>query len=275
MLLSLSLQPQVLRTQLAAAFLELSSLELCWQLGQKSDTPGTAFFIGYQAAMRCLDPSLPTDIWAAFAVSEKGVRNPYECQTLFDPEIGLLQGQKSHLMLASRGLDKAYVLAKLKNVTPVELILVEVDAAVLQTEPAVEQPFMVDVPHQAVSFSVRLADSVVFCKDAHQQANKPFRYWEDVHIALSLAGWLQAQLAIASKELERKALALIQAFKENPNTYSLHTLELVEEVINCAQKDSKVLIGTSARVWQRDSLLLKFSQPIRDKVRKSLLTAKG
>ncbi len=275
MVLSLSKRPQALRNQLATAFSLSSSADLSWQLGQLSDTPSTAFFIGYQAAMRCLDPSLPVGKWAAFLVSEKGVRNPFESRTVYDPSTSFLEGEKSHVMLAPSGLDVAYVLARKLVSSPVELVLLKIDAVSLQVGPINSQPFLLEVPHYPVKFSVILSSSAHFCDDAHQQANKPFRYWEDVHTALSLSGWLQAQLRLASKELEQTASALIQAFKESPHAYELTTLTLVEQLINKAQYESVNLADNYKEIWVRDTLLLKFSQAIRDKIRQNLLRVKG
>src|SRR5690606_42155404 len=103
-LLSLS-QPQLLRQQLAAAFTQLPTVQLAWQLGQQADTPGTAFFIGYQAAMRCLDKQLPSDCWAAFCISERGVRDPRQMHTVINTDSGLRQGQKSHVVLPVQVLN--------------------------------------------------------------------------------------------------------------------------------------------------------------------------
>src|SRR5690606_26242148 len=71
-------QWQPLRAALATSLQSLSTPQLCWQLGQQCESPGTAFFVGYQAAMRCLDPALPATMVAAFCISERGVRNPWQ-----------------------------------------------------------------------------------------------------------------------------------------------------------------------------------------------------
>lgn len=275
MILSLSEQPQVLRTELAAAFSLNSGVDLSWQLGQLSDTLSTAFFIGYQAAMRCLDPNLPTHEWAAFAVSEKGVRNPFASQTIYDSATGLLEGSKSHVMLVSSGLDTAYVLAKKAGSIPVELVVLQVKASDLRAGPANPQPFLLEVPHCSVGFSTTLPKTALFCEDAHQQANKPFRYWEDVHTTLSLAGWLQAHLPTTSEALEQAVAELAQAFKKAPAAYSLTTLTLVEQLIESAQLEASKLAHEPKKLWLRDTQLLRFSQAIRNKIRQSLLKSES
>lgn len=268
--LSLSQQPHVLRTQLAAAFPLSSTVELSWRLGQNTDTPSTAFFIAYQAAMRCLDPSLANDEWSAFLVSEKGVRNPFECRTQYNTETRLLVGEKSHVMLANAGLDSVYVLAKKEDVLPVELLLLKADTACLQVEPAAKQPFMLDVPHHAVRFSTTLSASAFCLEQAHQQANKPFRYWEDVHVAIALSGWLQTHIATPSSELEQAVLVLMQVFKQNPKAYHLTALDTLEALLDVMYSVATGLPSPQQGLWERDSLLFKLSQFIRDKIRQSL-----
>lgn len=270
MTLSLSQQPQALRRQLAAAFPLHSTIDLSWRLGQRADTPSTAFFIAYQAAMRCLVPSLAASEWAAFLVSEKGARNPYECHTRYNTETGLLVGEKSHVMLAASGLDTAYILAKKKNTLPVELLLLKTDASDLQVSTAVKQPFMLDVPHYAVSFSIMLPATALYLTNAHPQANKPFRYWEDVHVAIALAGWLQANTAVASLALEQAVLTLMQEFKQSPGAYCLKALNALEALLDQFEGVALGLPEQQRTLWQRDSMLFKLSQFIRDKVRFSL-----
>lgn len=270
MRLSLKQQPQVLRSELAAALSVFPSVELCWALGKQADTPSTAFFIGYQAALRCLDPSLPPQEWSAFLVSEQGVRNPYASHSTYDPATGRLQGEKSHAMLVGEGLDSAYVLAKKQDSAPVELVLLKIEAASLQAGPLKAQPFLKDVAHYPVRFSVVLSSAALVSEEAHQEANKPFRYWEDVHVTLSLAGWLQAQLKTGNKELERAATDLMAAFKQSPSAYTLTTLAWVEELVGKAQAASEHLPPEAKKAWQQDSQLLTLSQAIRHKVRQSL-----
>ena len=270
MTLSVSNQPQVLRQQLAAAFVQYSTPELSWRLGQLADTPSTAFFIGYQAAMRCIDSSLKNDAWAAFAVSERGIKNPYESRTTYYPDTGELIGEKSHVMLANNGLDTVYVLAKLASTAPVKLVLVAIDASALEVYPAKEQPLMQDVHHHAVCFSTQVTPDALLIHDAHNTINKPFRCWEDVHIGLALAGWLYRQLEQESEQLIQCVEQLIHAFQECQGGYTLVLLDAVEQLIHIAQKESSGLTGERSKLWKRDSMLLVFSQRIRNKIREKL-----
>lgn len=270
MTLSVSNQPQVLRQQLAAAFSQYSTSELSWQLGQLSDTPSTAFFIGYQAAMRCIDSSLPKESWAAFAVSEKGIKNPYESRSTYYPDTGELIGEKSHVMLANSGLNRVYVLAKQAKSNPVDLVLVAIESSALNVYPAKEQPLMQDVHHHAVCFSTQVTPDALLIHDAHNAINKPFRCWEDVHIGLALAGWLYHQLEQKSEQLKHDAEQLIEAFQANQSGYNLVLLNAVEQLIKTAQKESAGLSGESSKLWKRDSMLLVFSQRIRNKIREKL-----
>ncbi|QQD23432.1 hypothetical protein GJQ55_02565 [Venatoribacter cucullus] len=259
-------QPQLLRQQLAAAFTQLPTVQLAWQLGQRADTPGTAFFIGYQAAMRCLDKQLPPDCWAAFCISERGVRDPRQMHTTFNTDSGLLQGQKSHVMLAGQGLDRLCVVAR-----PAEagenLLALWLDATQVSVLPANPQPFLPDLPHVPVSFATRLPATALFSHDAHRHCNKPFRYWEDVHLALALAGWLQQQVVVN----ELQVAEVQERFERQPGYYDLVALDAVEALLAHLAQAAVGLPAEAAAQWQRDTVLLQFTAPVRSKIRQRLL----
>lgn len=268
-LLSLSQRPQALRTALAVRLQEQPGTTLCWQAGQQADTPGTAFFIGYQTALRCLDPALPPDVWAAFCVSEQGVRDPFALTTAYHPADGWLTGRKSHVMLPGRGLDRLYIVAREQGSEPVELLLLRLDAGAVDVEVGKAQPFLPDVPHQPVHFACTVAADAVLLRDAHRRANKPFRYWEDVHVTLAQAGWLAARLPA------KDALALLVAelqthFAQHPVAYCLAGLDAVERLQARMLTVTSQLTAADAAVWQRDSVLLRLTQPLRDQIRARL-----
>lgn len=259
------IQPAQLRQQLAAAFTELPTVQLAWQLGQQADTPGTAFFIGYQAAMRCLDKQLPPDCWAAFAISERGVRDPRQMHTTFNTDSGRLQGQKSHVMLAGQGLDRVCIVAR-PAAAGENLLALWLDASQLTMLPANPQPFLPDLPHVPVSFDTRLPASALFSTDAHRHCNKPFRYWEDVHLTLALAGWLQSQVAVDVALVD----AVQQAFARQPGYYDLAALDAVEALMAHLAQVAVGLSPAAAAQWQRDTVLLQFTAPLRAKIRQRL-----
>ena len=262
-----------LRAALAWALAEQPDTALlCWQQGQQVDNLSTAFFVGYQAAMRCLDPVLPAFHWAALAISEKGIKSPFQCLTSFDAQSGALVGAKSHIMLADDGLDSLYVLAHLAQIEPVQLVLVQLPASAVQIEHRPAQPFLLDVPHYAVSFNALVQPEALYCVDAHQRANKPFRYWEDVHVVLAMAGWLQSQLFTVNHELTEQAQRLIAAFREEPRHYHLAALDEFENMLALLARLVSQLSDEQQQQWQQDTLLLKMTAPLRQQIRAKLLS---
>lgn len=262
--ISLTNAPDAVRSSLGHWLSELSTTQAAWVAGQCSDTPGTAFFCGYQAAMRCLDPSLQPSLWAAFCISEKGLKSLKEMSCNLDAQ-GFLSGQKSHAMLAGQGLDLCYVVAR----SGAELVCLQVD---MQT-PGVEigqagkpQPFMPDLPHLPLVFT--LVSGHFFSSEADERLNKPFRYWEDVHGLLALAGWMASWLREGQNpELVEAAERLQQIFTATPGGYCVLALDAVDLLFNLMEKAAGGMPEPQRLLWQRDRMLLVFTQPLRQKIR--------
>lgn len=270
--LSLEQDAAQLRRELANSFCTLTSIEVAWQYGQRAATPGTAFFCGYQAAMRQLDPQLAADAWAAFCISEAGLRSLRQMQTRFDAQTSCLNGEKSHVMLANRGLDLLYVVAACDD----DLLCVQVAADATGIEVLAarkEQPFLADVPHTPVRFTNVNITSAYRCHDAHRQLNKPFRYWEDVHVALAFSGWLLANTHSGGEGEQLLAAAghLADIFSASPQHYSLAALDALEEVLTCQEVLQPQLPDDLRPLWLRDRMLLQLATPLRVRIRASLL----
>lgn len=257
--------------QTAAQAFRLPSTQAAWQLGLASESPSCAFFCGYQAAIRCLDPSLPPAHWGAFAISESGVKTPWQMHSRFCPQSGQLSGKKSYVMLAKEGLDALYVVASEPQDDKTELWLLRLTGSLLSSLdvlPAKAVQFMPELPHYAVRFDLVVPKDGVLTQDAHRRANKPFRYWEDVHVALALAGWLSTQ---TGSGLEKEAQVLEHAFLQEPAHYHLAALDAVETLLAKMAKQAQCLPENWQSQWQRDVMLLKFGEPVRQKIRTQLL----
>lgn len=273
------MQPhEPLRKALARAFLQHSTTDLCWLLGAQAETPGVAFFIAYQAALRCLDPSLPNTDWGAFCVSEKGVRSPFLITTEYQPVTGQLKGQKSFVMQAGQGLNVYYILAKRADSNPVKLCLLKLKEddflnGQIQFLEAAAQPFMVDVPHRPMQFDLQISPSCLFLEDAHEKANKPFRYWEDVHVFIALAAWLQSRLLKVDERLELAVQQLQEQFARQPAYYTLAALDAFDAGLGLLSELAAQLPAQWQRIWQRDAMLLQLTAPLRSKIRTGLVKA--
>lgn len=264
-MLSLSVS-QLLRDELARSLQSQTTVALCWQLGRQASTPSTAFFIGYQAAIRCLDLSLPTDEWAAVAISETGVKSLFEIKTTYQSQ--RLVGNKSHVMLANSGVDQIYVLARATE----DLALLKIAASQVEVIGQNRQMIMPEVPHYQIAFDLEIQPAQVFCVNAHEAVNKPFRYWEDVHVSIAMAGWLQAKLKANNEGLEVAVQQLSREFIQHSQYFSLESLIALEQLLAFMEKTAENLQGEDKIAWQRDAMLLKFTQPIRDKIKNKLLS---
>lgn len=259
-----------LKQVLALGLSQHSSIDVAWQLGRQADSPSTAFFIAYQCALRKLDPQLKPHEWAALAVSERGVKSPYDLRTTYSRTTKWLAGEKSYLLWPSLGLDWLYLLAK-ENEELVALRLTKAQIAQLQRVAQSPAPIMPELPHYALSFALSIPAQQLFSQAAHREINKPFRYFEDVHVALALAAWLVAQQP--SFDLERNAQALQTAFLRAPAYYSLESLAALEHLLQAMDQAAQGLTGEAQRAWRRDSQLFKFTAGIRNKIKAQLLNS--
>ena len=266
--LDLAADPADVRLRLARLLQSTPLLTAAWRAGVQSATPGTAFFCGYQVAMRQLDAGLAPDQWAAFCISERGLRSLRDMSSEIRDD-GRLYGAKSHVMLAGSGLDRLYVVARDGG----ELICVPVHSGSDGLSVAAAgkvQPFLPDVPHFPVTFDGVITDGI-FCRDTNERLNKPFRYWEDVCVLLAQAGWITVQSAAEEQAtVQRAAERLATAFTQQPEHYHLPALDAVEHLLEVLDDQAAGLPQAARGQWQRDRALMVLAQPLRDRVRSRL-----
>ncbi len=256
-----------LKQALAQALASTPTPMVAWQLGQLCDTPSCAFFVGYQCALRHLDPSLSPSEWAAFAVSEKGVKSPYEMHSTYHSTHKQLQGEKSYLPWPPSGLDWLYLMLR-EGEDLVVLRLPKEVIARLELKAPSAAPLMPELPHRAFRFDLTLPHHYLYCRNAQQQVNKPFRYFEDVHVTLALAGWLSR---VAQQNLNAQVQALQAAFTAAPRYFTLESMQALEDLLQVLEQAAQALPQPERQDWQRDSQLLKFTAVIRQKIKAQLL----
>ena len=261
-----------LRQALAQNLTRHNSTECCWRLSQHTDSPSCAFFIGYQTALRHLNPQLSPTTWAAFVASERGIYNPFDYQTQYSPDTQTLQGHKSHIPLLGQGMDELYILATLADTHPVELVLIKVDASAVCHQEQVQQSFLQQVPHFQAAIHCQVSAKNLLFDNAHQRANKPFRYWEDIHITLALAAWFSANIQepSAQEALHQAAHTLEHHFWQQPYYYILPTLDACEHLIHLMDKHTKQLPDSLQQQWQIDAHLFKLLTPLKQRIRRTL-----
>jgi len=243
--------------------------------GYLSDTLSTAFFFGYQCAVRRLDPVLENYQFAAFAASEKGIRSSrdFETSVIQRGEDQIVCGTKSHVMLLERELlDAVYVLANNQDSQLVCLKVLTSDEGFTPQNSTKEQTFLKDVLHTPVVFDHCACEPGYYLADAHQRAFKPFRYWEDVMVSLSYAGWLIRTLSDAhsTSMLTDSASTLIESYNESPDYFSQSSLSLINKLATEMKLVSKELPSSFRQEWQQDSALLMLGAVAREKVKAKL-----
>ena len=268
----------IFRQQLAFGFQHYSTTYNALYLGAQAATPGMAFLGGYQNAIRCLDHKCPNDELAAFCVSEKGVRKPWDMQTrvVLSDDDYVLEGQKGYVMLLPGELDRMYVIAK-NNDNQLRCLYVQTDADGISTTDVLAAPFVEDIPHSGVRFDdVKIPAMQVFGIDGHQQANKPFRYWEDMHVALSMMGWMSRALLEKGESFDELVdmieliCQLIEQYEEYPDYYSLKGILLLDQSHEVMDRYAKYLSENSKSLWLKDRLLLQMGQKIRHMVKSKI-----
>lgn len=273
------------RRQLTLGLQQNSSTLNSVFLGGQSATPGMAFLSGYQNAIRCLDRECPDDLLAAFCVSEKGVKKPWDMLTRLtlvssdsdsNAKSYQLSGKKGYVMLLPDDLDRLYVITKNEAEQLRCVYLSSKATGVSITEP-LKAPFIQDIPHSGVGFSnVSIEETQLMDIDGHQEANKPFRYWEDVHVTLAMMAWMLRGIADAKDHSNTEMLflhmkQLVVLFEESPEYYSLESFSILDDCQNALEHCSKMLPENLNIQWKTDRALLQMGQKIRQLVKSKML----
>jgi len=273
--------PYTLRLSLARLLRTEDRARVALLAGLRADTPGTAFLAAYQVAMRFVDPDLAPEQWAAFCVSEKGVRSLSSMATTLTQDT--LNGLKSHALLAGHGVDWLYVVARhsMPDSASDPSGRSDKDAAltcvrVAPSRDGIEliassgrQPFVPDVPHAAVRFQSVVIDPGYRVDEAHPRLNRPFRYHEDMLVLIALSGWVIRQLPAASvnPQLQASLAQVIADYRPESLGYDLADLDNFEQLAAQLVQASTALSGAAAQQWQRDKTLLMMGQPAREVLR--------
>jgi len=274
---------EIFRQKMATAFADNASITSNLQysaflLGAQSATPGMAFLSGYQSALRCLDTQCPTDQFAAFCVSEKGIKKPWDMETHLQLSASgwRLNGRKGFVMLLPDKIDRLYVVAKGDN-DSLNCVRLAAAAKGVSVAESLNAPFIQDIPHAGIVFDeVMIADDDLLTIDAHQQANKPFRYWEDIHVAIAMSAWMLRHLTEDSAFLVNKELMLtlicelMACFEQQSHYYSLAGLDALDECHQLLDKLSENLPDEALSIWKKDRLLLQMGLKIRHQIRLKL-----
>ena len=270
-----------------AALLErlgaVSPFELAVLGGRAMATPGLAFLVGYQAALRVLWPSAPASLGALCATERRSVR-PADMHTRLE---GLrLTGSKDFV---TAGLDAEWLLVAARSELPGEAVRLQL-AVVYPGEPGVALealptlPLMPEVGHGRLL--LKDAACELLAGDGWDAYVKPFRSLEDLYVLAALVAWLHgvAQECGWPQDLRLRLVSLLAGCAEGSrqcaDSVAGHLLlgGLFAQFHSLRGEIDKALKAGPehwAQLWQRDQGLLALASAAREKRLGKAWTAAG
>lgn len=173
--------------------------------GMLADRVAYAFAAGYQAAIRCLVPSLPQDCRVSLSVTEEGGGHPRAVKATLrlacgggDPagETWLLSGHKKWATLSVDG-DIVLVAASTgvgaDGRNRLRIVQIALDSPGVTVTPMPAPPFAPEITHGEIHFhDVQVASDNILPGDGYGLYVKPFRTVEDIHVAAGILGHILA-----------------------------------------------------------------------------------
>lgn len=205
----------------------VTPFELAVAGGRRMATPGRAFLVGYQAALRMLWPSAPLSLGALCATEQRSLR-PADMHTrLADLR---LSGRKDFV---TAGDAADWLLVAARSEEPGETPRLSL-AVVYPGEPGVKVeklpalPLMPDISHGRLHLDGALCE--LLAGDGWDAYVKPFRTLEDVYVLSAMTAWLYGvgQDSDWPQTLQLRLLALLagcaEASRQPPNHPAGHVL---------------------------------------------------
>ncbi|WP_350598479.1 acyl-CoA dehydrogenase family protein [Pseudomonas sp. 65/3-MNA-CIBAN-0223] len=251
----------------------VTPFELAVAGGRLMATPGLAFLVGYQAALRMLWPSAPLSLGAMCATEQRSLRVADMQTRLGDLR---LSGRKD-FVTAGNAAD--WLLVAARSEQPGEAPRLSL-AVVYPGEPGVSLehlpsiPLMPDISH--CRLVLENAQCELLAGDGWDAYVKPFRTLEDIYVLSAMTAWLYGigQDSDWPRSLQLRLLALLagcaEVSRQAPNNPAGHVL--LGGLF--AQFDGlKVEIGLAladgpphwAAMWQRDQAVMDLAAVARGK----------
>lgn len=250
---------------------------------------------GYQAALRCLRPSLPPAAFAALLLSEGRRQRPEELQTVLRPLPDgryRLDGEKSYVTGATAA-DPLLVVARLATDdhddaqagTRAVLLALPPDLPGVTVTPRPAMGLLDALPHGRAQFTAVTVDAA--CRvpgDGWRDHGRPFRTHEDIHVQAAVAAHLAAEALRAGWPAPLQATLLgclarladcAQRDAMAPATHLL-LAAAEQELQQVTVAVSGLLAGRDdafARDWQANQALLALAAPARTKRLEKALAA--
>ncbi|MDR9864441.1 MULTISPECIES: acyl-CoA dehydrogenase family protein [Pseudomonas] len=251
----------------------VTPFELAVAGGRRMATPGLAFLVGYQAALRMLWPSAPLSLGALCATEQRSLR-PADMQTrLTDLR---LSGRKDFV---TAGDAADWLLIAARGELPGEAPRLSL-AVVYPGEPGVTVeklpalPLMPDISHGRLHLDSALCE--LLAGDGWDAYVKPFRTLEDVYVLSAMTAWLYGvgQDSDWPQALQLRLLALLagcaEMSRQSPNNPAGHVLlgGLFAQFDSLKPEIDQALAGGSpewAAMWQRDQSVMQLASGARAK----------
>ena len=251
----------------------VTPFELAVAGGRRMATPGLAFLVGYQAALRMLWPSAPLSLGALCATEQRSLR-PSDMQTrLTDLR---LSGAKD-FVTAGDAADWLLIAARSEEAGATPRLSL---AVVYPGEPGVTVakmpalPLMPDISHGRLHLDGALCE--LLAGDGWDAYVKPFRTLEDVYVLSAMTAWLYGvgQDSDWPQTLQLRLLALLagcaEMSRQPPNNPAGHVLLgglfAQFDALN-TEIDQALSEGDPqwAQMWQRDQAVMQLASGARAK----------
>jgi hypothetical protein len=247
--------------------------------GLAADGMGWAFAGGYEAALARLDPQgMRGDVLGSLCATEEGGGHPRAIRTSLAPsaEAFRLSGHKSWVTLGDEAdvlLVVASVGADSEGRNRLRVIRVPARREGIVVSEAAATPFVPEVAHASATFvDVVIHPNELLPGDGYDDALKPFRTIEDVHVMAAVLGWAigVGRASAWPRTWIDEALALVATFRavsdEPPLAPETHVTlagaqSLARRLLGEAPW-SRCDEGTRSK-WERDRPLLEVASKVR------------
>ncbi|MCY1403584.1 hypothetical protein D3C76_629310 [compost metagenome] len=251
----------------------VTPFELAVLGGKAATTPGLAFLVGYQAALRVLWPSAPASLGALCATEQRSVR-PADMQTRLEDL--RLSGRKD-FVTAGTAADWLLVAARCEPVgdsPQLSLTVVYPGEPGVRLEALPVLPLMPDIGHARLFLDGALCERLA--GDGWDAYVKPFRTLEDLYVLSALCAWLYGvgQQAGWPQALQLRLIGLLGGCAEccrqcadAPTTHLLLGGLFAQFATLKQELDAAFASGQPewAMLWQRDQSVLEIAGAARGK----------
>lgn len=251
----------------------VTPFELAVVGGRLMATPGLAFLVGYQAALRMLWPSAPLSLGALCATEQRSLRVADMQTRLRDLR---LSGRKD-FVTAGDAADWMLVAARSEEpgeVPRLNLAVVYPGEPGVRLEKLAPMPLMPDIGHGRLFLDNALCE--LLAGDGWDAYVKPFRTLEDIYVLSAMTAWLfgVGQDSDWPQTLQLRLLALLagcaEVSRQAPNNPVGHVLlgglfaqfDGLKAEVNQALDDGP---PQWAAMWQRDQAVMDLAAGARGK----------